>query len=81
MPSPFCQANIKGPSFGWLINQVWKRLDEREKSHAANNKKGVVGSKGKKIPTTPSMTQRQPSAAIKKLRLFFILLVNKIKSY
>jgi|GEM_PF-5129796 len=81
IPPPFCQTNIKGPSFGWLINQVWKRVDEREKSHAANNKKGVVGSMGKKIPTTPSITQRQPIAAIKTLRLFFILHVKKIKSY
>lgn len=42
---------------------VWSRGEERIQSAAASSRKGVVGSSGTKMPTTPSTKHRPPNAA------------------
>jgi len=55
------QCAIGGPSFGWVINQLWRGSEPLLKLNAANRRKGVVGSKGKNMPKKPSVTLIQPS--------------------
>ena len=51
------------PNCLWLISQLWNLSDEREKHHAANNTKGVVGNIGRKTPSIPRARLTQPRAA------------------
>lgn len=44
-------------------SQSWSRGEERIQSAAASSRKGVVGSSGTKMPTTPSTRHRPPNAA------------------
>lgn len=51
---------MKGPRRGLFNNHWYNRSEDFTKHHAANNKKGVVGNKGRNTPTAPKNTQRRP---------------------
>ena len=48
------QFRIIWPNTRCSSNQSWNRVEDRAKANAANSTNGVVGSKGKTTPRTPS---------------------------
>ena len=54
----------------------YKVLELLKKHAAANNKKGVVGNSGTKIPMTPNVNDNNPNI----VNIIFIFLVVKVQS-
>ncbi|SOZ14931.1 hypothetical protein CBM2609_A40128 [Cupriavidus taiwanensis] len=57
-----CQSLTSGPKRGCPSSHSWKRCEPRAKQAAASSTNGVVGSTGRKMPTTPSSRHSPPSA-------------------
>ena len=55
---------------------LYKDFELLKKQAAANNKKGVVGNKGTKIPMTPNVNDNNPNI----VNIIFIFLVVKVQS-
>lgn len=77
IPSEDCQSFTIGPKNLWLSNQAWKRSEDLEKHQAASNTKGVVGSRGKKIPIIPVSKESHPKIKYK-TRFPVILLTHHL---
>lgn len=58
-----CQSSIMDPKTRWPRSQLCRRVEDRAKKKAANNKNGTVGSKGSTIPTKARPTHSKPKAA------------------
>ena len=59
-----------------LMSLSYKVLELLKKHAAANNKKGVVGNSGTKIPMTPNANDNNPNI----VNIIFIFLVVKVQS-
>lgn len=57
------QSRMAGPKRGWVISQLCRRSDEREKQYAASNMKGTVGKSGSTAPNKPNATLIKPKVA------------------
>ena len=49
------------PKYFWLSSQLYNRGELRKNRAADNNKKGVVGRMGRKIPIIPKTNDKLPN--------------------
>ena len=57
------QLTTRGPKRGCASNHASQRADPRAKQKAASNTNGVVGSNGRKMPTMPAESERNPATS------------------
>ena len=54
------KLRIYGPRYLCVSSQSYARGELRKNKAADNNKNGVVGNMGRKIPITPNISERKP---------------------